>query len=136
MSEKRPGRPRKADKYGGHVAAAEDLIADRLPALLDRLFELAEGVEVQSEHPNGSIRVYSRPPDREAIRYLLDRIMGKPIERREEEHSGGLTVRVEYADAGTPSDDHLDASEAAPGPEADPPGGEAVQRAGDGPAVG
>jgi hypothetical protein len=80
------GRPRKVDKYGGHIARAEDLIADRLPDLVENLFRLAEGVEVQKADRTGKPYVYSQPPDREANVYLINRILGKPKERIE--HSG------------------------------------------------
>jgi hypothetical protein len=81
-----PGRPRKSEKYGGHIVAAQDLIADRLPCLIRNMFELADGVTVEEPMPNGGVRVYSRAPDRQANEYLINRIMGKPIERHE--HSG------------------------------------------------
>lgn len=80
------GRPRKADKHAGVIARAEKRIADRLPDLIDKQFELAEGVTVQEADGHGGQRVYSRPPDRQAVEYLLNRIMGKPVERQE--HSG------------------------------------------------
>jgi hypothetical protein len=44
------------------IVDAEQRIADRLPILIDRLFELAEGPE----------------PNLGAIKYLVDRVMGKP----------------------------------------------------------
>jgi len=78
------GRPRKAEKFAGPIADAEQQIADRLPDLIDRMFELADGVEVQEvDKKTGATKVYSRPPDRDAIRYLVDRILGKPTERQE-----------------------------------------------------
>jgi hypothetical protein len=118
------GRPKKADKYGGHIAQAEDLIADRLPSLIDNLFSLADGIEVQEETPNGP-RIYSRPPDRQANEYLVNRIMGKPIDRREltgkdgeplisaeaqrrmlgNERALGLACELDELVSGPPSDD-------------------------------
>ena len=84
MSEKnKGGRPRKADLYGGHIRAAEDKVADRLPQLIDNLFALADGVTVQEEDENGGTRIYSRPPCRASNEYLINRIMGKPTETQE-----------------------------------------------------
>lgn len=62
------------------VQAAESKIRDKLPWLVDKLFELAEGVEVQKRDRQGQTRVYSEIPDREAIKYLMDRVMGKPVQ--------------------------------------------------------
>jgi hypothetical protein len=88
------GRPRKPDKYGGQIAAAEARIADRLCNLVDRAFELADGVTVQEETGDGGVRVYTRPPDYRAIAYLADRIMGRPVERFEHSGEGGGAIEV------------------------------------------
>lgn len=77
------GRKPKAEKYQTAIAKAEKRIADRLPELIDNLFALADGVTVQEMLPDGSTNVYTRPPDFKANAYLIDRIMGKPTERRE-----------------------------------------------------
>lgn len=82
------GRPRKSEKYGGHILAAEDIIADRLPSLIENMFALADGVTVQEATPDGGVRVYTRPPCRQSNEYLLNRIMGKPTERLEHDFSG------------------------------------------------
>lgn len=76
------GRPRKAEKFQRPIARAEKRIADRLPWLIDQQFELAEGV-LAEEGKDGEEKVYKRPPDRQAVEYLLNRIMGKPTERQE-----------------------------------------------------
>lgn len=79
------GRKRKSDKFAGQIARAEKRIADRLPEIVDTLLELAAGVEVQSvDEETGGTKVYSKPPDRQAAEYLLNRIMGKPTERVEQ----------------------------------------------------
>lgn len=62
------------------VQQAERTIRDKLPWLVDRLMELAEGVRVEQSLPDGSPIVYQRPPDRAACEYLMDRIMGKPTQ--------------------------------------------------------
>lgn len=73
------GRPRKEVIYSSPIRDAEGKIRDRLPWIVDRLFELAEGVHVAEATRDGAV-VYQRPPDRQACEYLLDRIMGKPTQ--------------------------------------------------------
>ncbi len=78
------GRPRKAVKFERPIATAEKRIADRLPWIVDQLFELGAGVLVEEyDKSSGKPVVYQRPPDRAALEYLANRIMGKPTERRE-----------------------------------------------------
>lgn len=77
------GRPRKSDKFAGHIAKAEKQIADRLADYIDNLQLLADGVLVQEELIPGQPMVFKRPPDRQANEYLINRIMGKPTDRRE-----------------------------------------------------
>jgi len=77
------GRPRTRDKFAGHIAKAEKRIADRLADYIDNLQQLADGVMVQEEVLPGQLIIYKRPPDRQANEYLLNRIMGKPTERKE-----------------------------------------------------
>lgn len=88
------GRPRKRVQYAGQIAKAEKRIADHLPEVVDRMLELAAGVTVQDDDPDGGVTVYSKPPDREAAKYLLDRIMGKPTERKELSGPDGGPVRT------------------------------------------
>jgi hypothetical protein len=76
------GRKPKDEKFKLPIAKAEKKIADRLPWLIDQALELAEGVVVQEFGKDGP-RIYQRPPDINAIKYLVDRIMGKATERRE-----------------------------------------------------
>ena len=79
-----PGRPKKADKHAGAIARAEKQIADKLPDLIARMFELANGVPTTDVNIiTGEKTVYEKPPDRAALVYLIDRIMGKPTERQE-----------------------------------------------------
>lgn len=86
------GRPPKAERFARPIATAEKWIADRLPELVELKMELARGVKVQDADGN----VYQRPPDGKAIEYLIDRIMGKPTERREHEvdHRGEVGTYV------------------------------------------
>lgn len=78
------GRRAKAEKFAAPIAAAEQRIADRLPQLIDNMFALADGVTVQTtDEETGATDVYTRPPDRAANIYLIDRILGKPTQRTE-----------------------------------------------------
>jgi hypothetical protein len=77
------GRKRKSDKFAGQIAKAEKVIADRLPDYIGNLQQLADGVFVEEMTIEGARIVYQRPPDRQANEYLLNRIMGKPTERKE-----------------------------------------------------
>jgi len=77
------GRKRKAQKFEGQIQKAENMIADRLPWLIDKAMELADGVAVEKYNSLGVPMVYQLPPDMGAIKYLVDRIMGKPTERKE-----------------------------------------------------
>lgn len=80
----RPGAGRKprSEKYARPIALAEKSIADRLSWLVDQEMLLAEGVLVEEDTLTGP-KVYRKPPDRQAIEYLMNRIMGKPTERHE-----------------------------------------------------
>jgi hypothetical protein len=77
------GRKRKTQKFETQIQKAESMIADRLPWLVDKAMELADGVAVEKYNSMGVPQVYQLPPDMTAIKYLVDRIMGKPTERRE-----------------------------------------------------
>lgn len=89
------GRPKKSEKYGRHIVAAEDIIADRLPSLLENMFVLADGVTVEEEIRDGGRRIYTEPPDRQANEYLINRIMGKPTERVEVGGEDGGPIAVD-----------------------------------------
>lgn len=63
------------------IQAAEGMIRDRLPWLIGKLFELAEGVHVEKVvGREGATIVYQERPDRQAAEYLIDRVMGKPTQ--------------------------------------------------------
>lgn len=74
------GRKPKAIKFETHIQRAEKQIADRLPWIVEKLFELADGVYVEETGFTGPV-IYQKAPDRDALKYLADRIMGKPTER-------------------------------------------------------
>ncbi|WZP01209.1 hypothetical protein EP7_005653 (plasmid) [Isosphaeraceae bacterium EP7] len=89
------GRPPKAEKFAGTIAKSERKIADRLPSIIDRMFELADGVVVAEAGKDGEVRVYTRPPDFKAGAYLIDRILGKPrVATDPEDSQAGLHVHI------------------------------------------
>lgn len=124
------GRKRKSEVHAATIAEIERRVADRLPALVDRFFELAEGVQVQRRGPNGEWatdpegepRTYREPPDIKALTYLFDRILGKPTQAVEVagDQDAPLKIVVEYADDPPPH------HQAAPGAARDPAGRQAV----------
>lgn len=92
------GRKPKAERFARQIAAIEKKVADRLPLVVDALFDLAEGVQIQEEDAEGRKRTYIRPPDFRAGAYLLDRILGKPAQSVEvdaplNDTSGPVTIR-------------------------------------------
>lgn len=105
------GRKPKAKKYESLINQAEQRVADKLPEILDNLFKLADGGQelVQEEwQPAGIIMVgegenakrafpdldadklvlvrrtvTKAGMDRAANTYLVDRVMGKAVQRSE-----------------------------------------------------
>lgn len=77
------GRPANADLYEKPLRKAHNKIAHALPQIVDALIDLALGAHVEEVGEDGRIRRYQRPPDREAIRYAIDRLGGRPTERKE-----------------------------------------------------
>lgn len=75
-----PGRTPTRKVYDTPIRRAERRICDRLPFLIDKLFELAEGVCVEREDKEGNTFVYREKPDFKALSYLVDRIMGRPTQ--------------------------------------------------------
>ena len=88
------GRPRKEDKFRTPIAAAENRISDKLPFLIDKAFELADGVTCAELTKDGGYNVYTRPPDIQTIKYLVDRIMSKPTERVEQHTTGEYRIVI------------------------------------------
>jgi hypothetical protein len=86
------GRPKKSEKNSGAVVRAEKQIRDRLPEIVEAQLSLALGSPPE-------IR-----PDRAACEYLINRIMGKPTERLEQDIAGELRIKVEYDDPPEPSE--------------------------------
>lgn len=88
------GRKPKIEKFATQINKAEKRIADRLPLLIDKLFELAEGVLVEDmDWITMKRSVYQKPPDRQAAEYLINRVMGKPTERQEVDLTADVAVK-------------------------------------------
>jgi Family of unknown function (DUF5681) len=92
------GRARKSEVHAGAVARAEKQIRDRLPELVDNMIRLANGVTVQEVDKDGGLIVFTQPPDYKALAYLIDRIMGKPTERKEISGPDSGPIPFHYAD--------------------------------------
>jgi hypothetical protein len=92
----RPGAGRKSrrEKHAAVIEAAEDQIAGRMTEIIAAQFELALGVTVQETDPaTGGVTVYTEPPNAKAGQYLIDRILGKPVQHvQDEDAEDKLTV--------------------------------------------
>ena len=126
------GRKPKAVKFARPIAQAEKRIADRLPKLIDRMFELADGVLMAETLMDGELRVYRERPDRQALEYLINRILGKPVERQELTGDGGGPLTFEV----TPIDYRALIAPLAPGPVDDRAASGEDEGLGDGAALG
>lgn len=91
-ARKGSGRKPKREKYLTAIAKAEKRCADHLPVLIDNMERLADGVIVQEEDCNGRQRIYSRPPDRQANEYLINRVAGKPVEQLQHDYEARITL--------------------------------------------
>jgi hypothetical protein len=78
-----PGRPANADKFAGAIAKADTRIAKNLVRYIENMEAIADGIFQEEQTEDGPRIVYQRPPDRAANEYLINRIMGKPTERKE-----------------------------------------------------
>lgn len=83
----------KQVKHVKRIAQTEKTIADKLPCLVERMLELAEGVTVQEENKKGELNTYRKPPDRQAAEYLIDLIM-KGAEKRASSDSMPVAVKI------------------------------------------
>lgn len=103
------GRPRTREKHARPIALAEKRIADRLPEIADAMLELALGAWVEEPTSEGMKRVYRKVPDAKAALYLLDRIMGKPLQKQQitGAEGGPMVIQMDWGDPvpGVPADD-------------------------------
>jgi len=76
------------------IRKAELYVTKNLPRYLKKLEELARGVTIMKPSKRGEPTVYTTPPDRQALEYLIDRGMGKPPQRFEFTGEGGGPVGI------------------------------------------
>lgn len=99
----RPGAGRKRgpvrEILDSASAQADKMIAEHLPQAIKNMIVLANGVTVQEELTGDGVTpiVYTRPPDRQANEYLINRVMGKPTEKIQAD----VNSRVEIAEIET-----------------------------------
>jgi hypothetical protein len=87
------GRKPKAEKYSRDINAAEKKIRDSLPDIVDAQIALAKGLKTTTAEGG----VYTTVPDKAAGQYLMNRIMGSPIQKQE--ISGSIeSITVKYVD--------------------------------------
>jgi len=73
----------RQDQKRQHIAETEREIAKKLPTLLQAIYDLAVGVYVSEETKDGDVHVYREKPDRQALQWLMERVLGKTPERHE-----------------------------------------------------
>lgn len=100
FAKKVAGRVSPVERYAGQIAELEGKIVDRLPDLYEAMMSLALGQATEEvlDIKTGDMRVRRLAPDRQAAEYLVNRIAGKPQERRhlevEASASGGFAIYV------------------------------------------
>jgi len=69
------------------VARIENLVTRKISKqtkfLVEKAFELAAGVYILDERDPSKTKYYKKPPNLDAIIYLIDRILGKPVAKNE-----------------------------------------------------
>jgi hypothetical protein len=81
------------------IPEVEALLRARLPVLIQRMFDLAEGIVcvdyvVDPETGEEVPRAYKVPPDRQALQFLIENAIGKVPQRLEMTGKGGGPVQV------------------------------------------
>ncbi len=84
VGTKKPSAQKAADSAVGRILP-------RVPDLVERMMELADGIRVFDESGEA---VFTRPPDRLAIEYLLNRAFGKPAATVHTSAEVGMESRV------------------------------------------
>lgn len=93
---------RRADKKLRLEAKVERRIEKQSMYLIDKLFELADGVfmverdKIDAEGNTKELKYYKTRPDLQAIQYLLDRIFGKPTQRTEHKSENKGVMVIEH----------------------------------------
>jgi len=80
------GRPRKEDKNAEAIGRAEELIKENWDEIVLGQIRLAVGVTVKEvDEDTGGVEIYSKPPDFKAGSYLMNHIIGTPVQRTKDE---------------------------------------------------
>lgn len=94
-----PGRKPKHERFARPIAKAEKQIIDKLPWLIEKELQLADGVWREQILPDGETRIiYQEKPNHRAITYLIDRVMGRPVERAEVTGADGGPIQLAPVD--------------------------------------
>lgn len=68
-------------------------IGKKATTLVETAMELAQGITVAEEDEEGGVKYYTKAPNLNAIIYLLDRLMGKPVAKQEiKEEKKGIFI--------------------------------------------
>lgn len=95
-----PRKKKSADlKAAMEIPEVEEAIKARLPVLIQRMFDLAEGVimvETRTDNETGELvqRIYQVAPDRQALQFLIENVIGKTPQRVEMTGKGGGPMEV------------------------------------------
>jgi len=81
------------------IPEVETAIRLHLPVLIQRMFDLAEGIVWMEERTNPETkerlrRIFTNGPDRQALQFLIENVMGKTPQRVELTGKGGGPVSV------------------------------------------
>ena len=74
------GRKKKLIKNGTQNEAFIAAVTEHWDELIASLFQLANGVKHQGVDKNGADVIYNEKPDRAALEYLFNRVLGRPKE--------------------------------------------------------
>lgn len=70
-------------------------ILARQNELVDAMITLSLGVTVQEVDEEGHATVYTKPPDRQALQWLLEKAHGKPTVKTETKHETQISIHHE-----------------------------------------
>lgn len=93
-AKRRAGRPAKADIYKQPQRLVEKIMIDHLEEITYALIDLARGTKAIRQTRDGEEEVYETLPDRRAAEAVLNRVLGKPVEKKEITKDETKTHRV------------------------------------------
>lgn len=98
------GRPKRNPTENQLIAKLKDKILNYGDELIDLEMSLARGVKVVDPIAGA---VYTTPPDRQAIEYLLNQGLGRPVQRQELTGSDGGAIEFDAINAASESLDAI-----------------------------